>query len=206
MPSKLYIISSPIASHKDKELREVLSTKTLSQYIAAFQLRREKFDKIDEQLRIWCKQYNIPFIVNNSLTRARELTADGIHLGVNDEEITKCRNYLGEKAIIGISCSDSKERALEYSKRGINYLSFGAFYPSITKQNARGRPNVSIIQWWKKVNNTLPCVAIGGITPQNCSILLQNDVDMLAVCAYIWQHPQGVVFAIRELCTCLENK
>ena len=102
--------------------------------------------------------------------------------------------------MIGASCYDSKDLALLAAKSGANYISFGTFFPSQTK-NSKGKPDPKIISWCKE-NINLPTVAIGGIKEENCDLLIKEKVDFLAIISYIWNHPNGENFAIKNLSAC----
>jgi thiamine-phosphate pyrophosphorylase len=99
--------------------------------------------------------------------------------------------------VIGASCYDSKHLAMEAGEQGADYISFGAFFETQTKIS-RGKPTVEILNWASEILN-LPIVAIGGINDKNCVELVKNGADFLAVISYVWQHPEGVEVAIKNL-------
>ena len=127
---------------------------------------------------------NIAFIVNDNVSLAKHLNADGVHLGQSDVSVQEARKALGRESQIGVTCHDSKHLAMEAGEAGANYVAFGAFFASKTKET-KHRPEVSLIEWWTKVFE-IPCVAIGGISPENCSPLISAGVDFLAVSASVW--------------------
>lgn len=130
------------------------------------------------KLQLLCQNYKTPFIVNDDLLLAKEVAADGIHLGRNDVDINLARDSIGDK-IIGISCYNDFKRAVFAEQAGANYIAFGSFFPSSTKPDAV-KADIDLIT---KSRETLsiPIVAIGGITPENGGILIDAKVDYLAV-------------------------
>lgn len=131
-----------------------------------------------------CKQYSVPLIINDDIEFAVEIDANGVHLGKDDSSVTEARKRLGHNAIIGVSCYNDLERANNGVNAGANYLAFGACFPSPSKPNAvRATPD--IIRTAKQKFN-LPVVAIGGITPENGSTLINAGADMLAIISGIY--------------------
>src|SRR5207248_9211958 len=114
-----------------------------------------------------CADANVAFIVNDSIQLAKRIGADGVHLGQSDGDIREARALLGPSAQIGKTCHDSRHFAMEAGEAGADYVAFGAFYPTTTKPS-NYRPAPSILSWWSTVFE-IPCVAIGGITPDNAA-------------------------------------
>ncbi len=102
---------------------------------------------------------------------------------------------LGLGRIIGVTCHASRHLAIEAAEAGADYVAFGAFFPSASKA-AKHRAEPEIIRWWSELM-TVPCVAIGGITPENCAPLVAAGADFLAVISAVWDHPQGPGAAIK---------
>jgi len=155
----------------------------LSIGIALFQYRNKIEDKIKKyslaiELQSLCQKYETPFIVNDDLKLAKEIAADGIHLGKYDTDIDTARNVLGNK-IIGISCYNDFNRAVIAEQSGADYIAFGSFFSSETKPDA-AKANIELIIKSKEKFN-IPVVAIGGITPENGKQLINAEVDFLAV-------------------------
>ncbi len=151
--------------------------------VALFQYRNKTEDKKNKKelavmLQALCEQYKTPFIVNDDLKLAKEIAADGIHLGQHDTNIDTARRVLGDK-IIGVSCYDDFNRAIFAEKSGADYIAFGSFFPSITKPDA-AKANIDLIIKSKEKFN-IPVVAIGGITQENGKKLINAKVDYLAV-------------------------
>ncbi|MCL5668874.1 MAG: thiamine phosphate synthase [Gammaproteobacteria bacterium] len=126
-----------------------------------------------------CLNYRIPFIINDDLALAKTLGADGVHLGVEDAAAAYARQALGPRAIIGVSCYNSLERALQAQREGADYIAFGRFFPSRSKPDAVQAGIELLREARKKLH--LPIAAIGGITLQNAAQLLEAGADMLAV-------------------------
>ena len=157
--------------------------------VAAFQLRVKNIDQHDlarmaEPLQAICAEREVAFIVNDSVALAKRLGADGVHLGQKDGDPRSAREVLGAAAQIGVTCHDSRHLAMEAGEAGADYVAFGAFYPTTTK-DTKYRPETAILSWWSTLF-TVPCVAIGGITPANARQLVEAGADFLAVCSAVW--------------------
>ncbi|MCK5809482.1 MAG: thiamine phosphate synthase [Cocleimonas sp.] len=126
-----------------------------------------------------CKEYNVCFIINDNIQLAKQVKADGVHLGRDDGSIDEARAVLGDDAIIGVTCYQDIERALEAEKLGANYVAFGRFFASPTKPNAP-QANIELLQQARQ-QLSLPICCIGGITVQNADRLIENGADMIAV-------------------------
>lgn len=126
-----------------------------------------------------CHQYQVPLIINDDVELAATADADGVHLGNEDGSVFQARQRLGQRAIIGVSCYDSVEAALEAQQQGADYVAFGRFFPSSSKPLA-SPAHLSTLQEAKQVI-TIPIVAIGGILPENGAQLLSAGADLLAV-------------------------
>ncbi len=156
---------------------------------SAFQLRVKDVDehqlaRLAEPLQRICADADVTFIVNDSIALAKRLGADGVHLGQSDGDIREARAVLGPDAQIGKTCHDSRHFAMEAGEAGADYVAFGAFYETTTKPS-NYRPDPSILRWWSAVFE-IPCVAIGGITPDNAAPLIEAGADFLAVCQAVW--------------------
>jgi len=155
----------------------------LSVGVALFQYRNKTVNQKNKrtlatELQSLCRQYKTPFIINDDLKLAKEIAADGLHLGQHDADIKTAREVLGNK-IIGISCYNNFNRALAAEQNGADYIAFGAFFPSSTKPDAV-KANIDLIIKAKD-KLTIPVVAIGGITPENGKPLINAKVDYIAV-------------------------
>jgi thiamine-phosphate pyrophosphorylase len=126
----------------------------------------------------------VTFIVNDSIGLAKRLGADGVHLGQDDGDPGEAREELGRDAQIGVTCHDSRHMAMEAGELGADYVAFGSFYPTTTKE-VKHTAGLDLLEWWQAVFE-LPCVAIGGITPANCAPLVRAGADFLAVSGAVW--------------------
>jgi len=157
--------------------------------VAAFQFRVKGLDdhaaaRLAEPLQKICADRDVAFIVNDSVALAKRLGADGVHLGQDDGDVADARQRLGRDAQIGVTCHDSRHMAMEAGEAGADYVAFGAFFPSETKET-KHCPEPELIEWWSSIFE-IPCVAIGGITPENCGPLVAAGADFLAVSHAVW--------------------
>lgn len=155
----------------------------------AFQFRVKGVDqheaaRLAAPLQEVCAARDVGFIVNDSVALAKRLKADGVHLGQSDGDVREAREELGRQMQIGVTCHASRHLAMEAGEAGADYVAFGAFFPSQTKASQH-RPDPEILGWWSYLFE-IPCVAIGGITPENCTPLVQAGADFLAVCGAVW--------------------
>jgi thiamine-phosphate pyrophosphorylase len=200
---QLYLISPPAI---DPAFTDRLAAALDAGPVAAFQLRLKGIDDhaiaaLAERLMAVCAAREVAFIVNDSIGLAKRLGADGVHLGQSDGDPREARQMLGPKAQIGVTCHDSRHLAMEAGEAGVDYVAFGAFYPTTTKETEH-RPDPSILSWWTTVFE-LPCVAIGGITPDNARPLIEAGADFIAVCGAVWNDPEGEAAAIRKFAALL---
>lgn len=165
--------------------------------VAAFQFRVKDVDdhaaaRLAEPLQRICADRDVAFIVNDSVSLAKRLGADGVHLGQKDGDPQEARQRLGRDAQIGVTCHASRHLAMEAGEAGADYVAFGAFFPSTTKETEH-RPEPDLLTWWSTLFE-LPCVAIGGITAANCAPLVTAGADFLAVSHAVWggDEAQGV--------------
>jgi thiamine-phosphate pyrophosphorylase len=171
--------------------------------VAAFQFRVKDVDqheaaRLAEPLQRLCADREVAFIVNDSVSLAKRLGADGVHLGQDDGDARDARSILGPNVQIGVTCHDSRHLAMEAGEAGADYVAFGSFYPTTTKE-VRHRPELSILGWWSALFE-LPCVAIGGITPDNAPPLIEAGADFLAVSGAVWNGDEAAaVRAFGEL-------
>jgi thiamine-phosphate pyrophosphorylase len=139
---------------------------------------------------------DVAFIVNDRPDLAKKLGADGVHVGQEDAPYAEARALLGPDKIIGVTCHNSRHLAMEAAEAGADYVAFGAFYPTSTKE-PKTRAEPEILTWWQDIMEA-PCVAIGGITTANALPLVEAGADFLAVAAGVWEHVQGPEAAVRQ--------
>jgi thiamine-phosphate pyrophosphorylase len=185
-PCQLYLISPlDVSGAFPDRLRRALDAGP----VAAFQFRVKDVDqheaaKLAEPLQRICADADVAFIVNDSVSLAKRLGADGVHLGQGDGDAREARTILGPNVQIGVTCHDSRHLAMEAGEAGADYVAFGAFHPTTTKET-RHRPEPSILAWWSALFE-IPCVAIGGITPANAEPLVAAGADFIAVSGAVW--------------------
>ena len=200
-PCKLYLISpQDVAGAFPERLAAALAAAP----VAAFQLRvkdlpEHELARLAEPLQRICADHGTAFIVNDSMALAKRLGADGVHLGQSDGDVRAAREQLGPAAQIGRTCHDSRHLAMEAGEAGADYVAFGAFYPTTTKPS-HYRPQPSILSWWSSIFE-IPCVAIGGITPDNAQPLIAAGADFIAVCQAVWgaDDPGAAVIRFNEV-------
>ena len=194
---QLYLISpSTIDAGFAERLAAVLATGLVS----AFQLRvkglpDDEIIALGAPLRALCAAHDTAFIVNDSIVIAKALDADGVHLGQGDGDPREARRILGPEAQIGVTCHDSRHLAMEAGEAGADYVAFGAFYPTTTKQVSH-RADPALLGWWSTIFE-LPCVAIGGITADNAAPLIAAGADFIAVSGAVWTSEDPVA-AVRR--------
>ena len=183
----LYLISpNKILKSFYGDLAEVLKSKKIS----FFQLRLKKDNyknklKISKKIKKICKKYKVKFLINDDPKLAKQINADGCHLGQKDMNIDNAKKLLKNK-IIGMTCHNSINLAKKAIVNDANYIAFGAFNTTTTKK-VKFRANIKTIKKLKKISN-IPIVAIGGINNLNYKKLLLNKADFLAISGFIWNN------------------
>jgi thiamine-phosphate pyrophosphorylase len=191
-PCQLYVVSPPAISlpHFVDSLKAALDGGP----VAAFQLRlkdvpdAEVLRACDALLPV-CRAADVAFILNDRADLAAKAGTDGVHLGQGDGSIADARALMGRDAQIGRTCHDSRHFAMEAGEQGADYVAFGAFYDTTTKPS-HYRPAPEILTWWTTISQ-LPCVAIGGIFPDNAAPLVAAGADFIAVVRAVWDHEAG---------------
>jgi thiamine-phosphate pyrophosphorylase len=202
-PCRLYLVSPlDVGGDFPRRLGEALDAGP----VAAFQFRVKGLDRheaarLAEPLLEICRARDVAFLVNDDMGLAKRLGADGVHLGQGDGDPREARALLGPAAQIGVTCHDSRHLAMEAGEAGADYVAFGAFYPTTTKL-AEHCPDPSILAWWSRIFE-LPCVAIGGITPENGRVLVEAGADFLAVCSGVWGDSRGPGAAVQAFAAIL---
>jgi len=139
----------------------------------------------------------VAVILNDRPDLVVTLGLDGVHVGQSDAAYTVARRTVGPDRIVGVTCHDSRHLAMEAAEAGADYVAFGAFFPSSTK-DAETRAEPEILGIWQETMQT-PCVAIGGITVQTAASLAAAGADFLCVGGGVWAHPGGPAEAVRAL-------
>ncbi len=195
---QLYLIS-PLDVGGDFPSR--LEAALLAGPVAAFQFRvkgesAHDAARLAAPLQEICTRHDVAFIVNDSVSLAKRLKADGVHLGQGDGDVKEAREELGPNAQIGVTCHNSRHLAMEAGEAGADYVAFGAFFPTTTKTTEHVA-EIETIEKWAHVME-IPCVAIGGITPANAMPLITAGADFIAVSGAVWNDPRGVAAAITD--------
>lgn len=198
-PCQIYLIS-PLGV--GGSFPDQLSAALAAAPVAAFQFRVKGLDqheaaRLATPLLDICRERDVAFIVNDDVALTKRLKADGVHLGQGDGDPREARAELGPDAQIGVTCHGSRHLAMEAGEAGANYVAFGAFFDSKTKV-AEHRADADILRWWSAIME-IPCVAIGGITADNCAPLVQAGADFLAVSGGVWAADDGAAAAIKRL-------
>lgn len=195
---RLYLITPPAL--EPESFAPLLQEALEAGDVACLQLRLKDVPDDDirraaEVLMPVCHAYDVAFIVNDRPDLAAELGADGVHIGDEDGAYQDARVTVGTDVIVGVSCYDSRQKAIDAGDAGADYIAFGAFFPTTTKI-PKSRPEPEILEFWSRMT-TVPCVAIGGITADNCGPLVAAGTDFLAVVNGVWGHPDGPGAAVK---------
>lgn len=194
----LYVISP--ATVDREAFPTVLAAALDAGPVAAFQIRLkgiadDEIRRTVDVLRPIAQDRDVAVILNDRPDLAAELGCDGVHIGQDDAAYADARRLVGDDAIVGVTCHDSRHLALEAAEAGADYVAFGAFFPTVTKAAATVA-STDLLAWWSETT-VVPCVAIGGITPANCPPLIAAGADFLAVSNAVWSDPEGPAAAIR---------
>jgi len=196
-PCRLYLITPPTIDLPSfaEDLKAALSGGD----VACLQLRLKDAD--DDTIRVAaqalmpiCHAHDVALLINDRPDLAAELGADGTHIGQEDWDYADARRLVGDDAIVGVTCHNSRHLAIAAAEKGADYVAFGAFFPTDTKQ-PKTRAEPEILEWWSGIMEA-PCVAIGGITVENCLVLVKAGADFLAVVGGVWNHPDGPAAAV----------
>lgn len=195
---RLYLITPPALDVAifAPILREALSAGD----VAAVQLRLKEIADDDvltigRALMPIVQDSGAAFILNDRPDLAARLDADGVHVGQQDAPYEEARSLLGKDKIVGVTCHDSYHLAMEAGEAGADYVAFGAFFPTQTKDAPTHAP-IELLEDWA-IAMEVPVVAIGGITIDNAAPLIKAGADFLAVSAGVWNHPRGAAEAVK---------
>jgi thiamine-phosphate pyrophosphorylase len=189
---RLYLITPP-AIELDR-FREALGVALDAGDVAALQLRLkdapdDTLRRAADALRPICQARGVALIMNDRPDLAVATGCDGVHVGQSDTPAIEARRIIGPDRQLGVTCHASRDLAMAAGEAGADYVAFGAFFPTGTKEtNHRAEPE--LLRWWSDIME-LPCVAIGGITAENCAPLVSAGADFLAVVSAVWNHPEG---------------
>ena len=198
--NKFIYIVSPLKVYKSflNDLVKIFKSKKVSFF--QLRLKKKSFKEkliIGKKIKRICKKFNVKFLINDDVYLAKQLDADGCHLGQKDMNISDARKLIGNK-IIGITCHNSIKLAKIGIKNGADYLAFGAFNSSKTKKT-KFKASINLLKTASKITKT-PIVAIGGINSKNYKKLLLNKANFLAISGYIWKNKElKPIEAIKKL-------
>jgi thiamine-phosphate pyrophosphorylase len=189
-PCRLYLITPPVL---DDAFPDALRAALGAGDVACLQLRlkdsgADEVARWTERLMPIAQAHDVAFLLNDDALLAARLGCDGAHLGQSDGDHAAARMALTGK-ILGITCHDSRHLAMVAGEMGADYVAFGAFFPTATKE-AKHHAEPELLEWWSATME-VPCVAIGGITAANCRPLVRAGADFLAVVGAVWSHPEG---------------
>ena len=195
---RLYLITPPAI--EPGSFADCLAAALDAGDVACVQLRLKEADddrirRAANALRPVAQGRGVALVMNDHPRLAVATGCDGVHVGQQDTPCAEARRIVGPDAIVGVTCHASRHLAMEAAEAGTDYVAFGAFFPTGTKE-AKVRAGIEVLTDWS-TTTTVPCVAIGGITPANCGPLVRAGADFLAVVAAVWEHPEGPAAAIR---------
>jgi thiamine-phosphate pyrophosphorylase len=197
---QLYLVTPP--AFDPAAFRDVLASALDAGEVAAVQLRLKGADadawrRAIDALRPVAQSRDVAFLLNDRPDLVRPGGCDGAHVGQSDMPAREARTLLGPDLTLGVSCNASRDLAMTAGEDGADYVAFGAFHPTATKDvEARAEPE--LLEWWSELME-LPCVAIGGITPENCAPLVRAGADFLAVVGAVWGRPEGAASGVRAM-------
>ncbi len=200
-PCRLYLITPPAIPDLDAFAQDLAAALDAGD-VAALQIRLKPADDAAilaaaAALKPIAQARGVAVILNDRPDLAARSGCDGVHLGQSDGPVSAARTMMGRDAMIGVTCHDSRELAMDAAEAGADYVAFGAFFATGTKATVR-RPDPEILTIWQETVE-VPCVAIGGITAATAGGLVAAGADFVAVSAAVWGHPEGAAAAVREL-------
>ncbi len=208
---RLYLISPPAVADIRRHV-ESLKAAIGGGDVACLQLRLKSPDGVaasdDEILRAAdaiapiLRASDVHFLINDRPDLAKRAGADGVHVGQKDTGYAEARKILGPSATIGVTCHNSFDLAIGAGEAGADYVAFGAFFPTRTKE-APVRADISLIEDWT-LATAVPCVAVGGINAENCGVIIAAGADFIAVSSAVWEAPEGPEAAVSRLNTAIK--
>jgi thiamine-phosphate pyrophosphorylase len=195
---RLYLISPPAIADVGAFAASLAQAMAAGD-IAAVQLRLKSAGEAEIAAAVAAiapvvKGHGASLILNDRPDLAARLDCDGVHIGQGDGTVAAARAAVGADRIVGVTCHASRDLAMTAAEAGADYVAFGAFFATATKATAH-RPELEILEIWQETM-VVPCVAIGGITVENCAPLIAAGADFLAVCAGVWAYPAGPAAAV----------
>jgi len=205
IPCQIYLITPPVIDDMDAflvTLEKALAAAPQDNPVGALQLRLKSLEDSDlikagSAMKAIAHRYNTLLFINDRPDLAKNIGADGVHIGQQDMDYFSSRELLGEDAIIGVTCHNSKDLGLQAAESGADYVAFGAVFETKTKA-APTRCDLEILTWWNRFIE-IPCVAIGGINVDNAKTVIEAGVDFIAISSGVWDYKDGPDAAIKQL-------
>jgi thiamine-phosphate pyrophosphorylase len=199
MSCRLYLITPP--KFKPHVFAEDLKRALGAGDVASLQLRLkdasdDEIARAAEVLMPIAARADTAFILNDRPDLAARLGCDGVHIGQDDATYADARAAVGRDGIIGVTCHGSRDLAFDAGEAGADYVAFGAFFPTATK-DVKYVADLELLEWWAQFM-TVPVVAIGGITVENAKPLVDAGADFLAVSSGVWSFPAGPGAAVKK--------
>ena len=174
--------------------------------VAAVQLRLKNetdatWRRAIDALRPVAQSRGVAFLLNDRADLVVATGCDGVHVGQEDTPAAEARKLIGPSLTLGVTCKNSRDLAMQAGEDGADYVAFGAFFPSTTKE-VTVQADPEILTWWSELME-LPCCAIGGITASNCAPLVKAGANFLAVVGAVWGHPDGEAAGVKALNTAI---
>lgn len=199
--ARLYLITPPIIEDVPA-FAALLETCLDAGDIACLQIRMKQGDDIDEAatrdvaqaVTDMCQARGVVVLINDNPVLAKELGADGAHVGQSDMAVADARELLGPGAVIGATAHNSRHDGMLACEAGADYAAFGAFFPTNTK-DASIKAELETLEIWQEMME-LPCVAIGGITIENAGSVVSAGADFIAVSSGVWNYESGAINAV----------
>ena len=200
-PCRLYLITPP-AIPDLKAFAAQLDAALGAGDVAALQIRLKPADDAAIRAAVAAlapiaRAHDVAVILNDRPDLAQATGCAGVHVGQEDASVADARRIMGPDAMIGATCHDSRHLAMEAAEAGADYVAFGAFFPTDTKETTH-RPETSVLTIWQETME-IPCVAIGGITAETAGDLAQAGADFVAVSGAVWSHPDGPAAGVKAL-------
>jgi thiamine-phosphate pyrophosphorylase len=197
---RLYLITP--ASFDPAAFRDQLGAALDGGDVAAVQLRLKDADDATwhaaiDALRPVAQARDVAFLLNDRPDLVLQTGCDGVHVGQTDMPAPRARALIGADAMLGVTCHASRDLAMQAGQDSADYVAFGAFFPTASKEVAH-HADTDILAWWSELMEP-PCCAIGGITADNCAPLVRAGADFLAVIAAVWNHPDGPAAGVRAM-------
>ena len=195
---RLYLITPPVIADA-KAFAALLAETLAAGDVAALQVRLKDADEahlaaVTKAVMAVAHDHDVAVLLNDRPDLAAKFGCDGVHIGQSDGTLKDARRILGPDAMIGVTCHDSRHLAMEASEGGADYVAFGAFFPTQTKDTDYQAECEDLTIWQESMMT--PCVAIGGITVDNCDPLIVAGADFIAASSGVWNHPDGPAAAV----------